>query len=200
MRALSLRFQRWACFAGLLLTVASFGGCSDYDQARSAYEGGNYAEALVLLESLARQGDTKAQYDISLMYLQGIGAKQNLQLGWSWMLKAAEGGNTTAMVELGGRFENGVDLERNSVMAFSWYRKAAAAGDPVGRYNLALMYMRGDGVPQDFVRTYAWLILSDNAGNPAARFKMADLRDDMSELEIRQGEDLAKKLEQDPKA
>ena len=144
----------------ILPLVALLAACSDYQTARRAYEVGRFTEALQLLEKLAREGDARAQYEVALMHLQGIGTPVNPMLGGEGMLAAANNGNATAMVEIGGRYENGVNAEKSTILAFTWYRRAALTGDSIGCYKLAMMYETGEGVPEDLPRAYAWYKLS----------------------------------------
>jgi TPR repeat protein len=160
--------------------------CSDYQRARSAYEGGNYQKAFELFKKLSESGDVRAEYDLSLMYLQGIGTKQDVGQGWFWMIKSADHGNTMAMVELGGRYEYGVNLDKDETQAVFWYKKAALAGSSVGHYNLAKMYIDGRGVQIDPARGYAWMVLSAQKGNPIAKAEADAYRAKLSpELQAR---------------
>lgn len=179
---------------GLLAVLSA---CSDYQKARRAYEVGQFKEALVILERLAAEGDTRAQYEVALMYLQGIGTPIEITRGGKWLLTAANNGNTSAMVEVGGRFEAGANAEKNPMMAFTWYRRAAIAGDPIGKFRLAMMYESGEAVPQDFVRAYAWYQLSNNA---AARLAVARLSRTMSPADQERAEALTKILKNNPEA
>jgi len=154
----------------VLLVSTMVVGCSDYQTARRAYEVGRFTEALEILERLADQGDSRSQYEVALMYLQGIGTKVDPLRGGQWMLAAANNGNATAMVEIGGRFENGVNAEKNTILAFTWYRRAALTGDSIGCYKSAMMYEVGSGIPQDLPRAYAWYrMASSTAGKIAAQ-------------------------------
>ena len=173
--------------------------CSDYQRARSAYEGGDYQKAFALFKKLSESGDTQAEYDLSKMYLQGIGTKQDVGQGWFWMIKAADHGNTMAMVELGGRYEYGVNLERDETQASFWFKKAALAGSSVGSYNLAKMYMDGRGVKQDPARGYAWMVISaKKGGNPIAKAEAEAYKDKLSSEQQAQCDQMVKQLEADP--
>ena len=173
--------------------------CSDYQRARSAYEGGDYQKAFKLLKKLSESGDTRAEYDLSKMYLQGIGTKQDVSQGWFWMIKAADHGNTMAMVELGGRYEYGVNLEMDETQAAFWFKKAALAGSSVGSYNLAKMYMDGRGVQQDPARGYAWLVISaQKGGNPIARAEADTYKAKLSPELQAQCDQMVKQLVADP--
>jgi TPR repeat protein len=55
----------------VLLAAVMLVACSDYQKARRAYEVGNFTEALQMLEKLAKDGDSRAQYEVALMYQIG---------------------------------------------------------------------------------------------------------------------------------
>jgi len=185
-----------------LVGVASLGltACSDYHQARRAYEVGRFTEALSLLEKLAESGDSRAQYEVALMYLQGIGTRVDPARGGYWMLAAANNGNVAAMVEIGGRFESGANVERNYLLSFTWYRRAAALGDPIAAYRLAGLYERGTGVQRDLPRAWAWYRLSRKFGNPIAIEATDRVWKLMDAIERTQAETLVDQLKANPEA
>ena len=158
--------------------------CSDYQRARSAYEAGEYTKAFQLFEKLSQAGDSQAQYDLSQMYLQGIGTSKSLEQGWVWLNRAAEKGNVQAMLELGVRYQASTSLENSEEMAFLWFQKAAMAGSPVGQYNLAHLYEAGKQTPTDLVKAYVWMSLSNKSGNPAAASEAKNLRSKLSPDEL----------------
>jgi TPR repeat protein len=178
--------------AAFAVTIA---GCSDYQTARRAYEVGKFTEALTILERLADAGEARAQYEVALMYLQGIGTKVDPLRGGQWMLAAANNGNVTAMVEIGGRFENGVNAEKNLILAFTWYRRAALAGDGIGCYKLAMLYEVGSGVPQDLPRAYAWYRM---AGSTAGKIAAQRVNQIMTPLDRERGDLLYDILKKNP--
>jgi len=186
--------------AGLSLLGLSLTGCSDYHRARRAYEVGRFTEALQILEKLADAGDAKAQYEVALMYLQGIGTRVDPARGGYWILAAANNGNVAAMVEIGGRFESGANVERNYLLSFTWYRRAAALGDPIAAYRLAGLYERGAGVQRDLPRSWAWYRLSRKFGNPVAIDSTERVWKLMDAIERVQAEDLFDKLKSNPEA
>ena len=164
-------------------------GCSDYRKARSAYEAGDYAKALQIFEQLSQAGDSQAQYDLSLMYLQGIGTNKNLEKGWTWMNRAADGGNVQAMLELAVRYQKSASLENAEQMAFLWFQRAAMAGSAAGQYNLAHLYEDGNQTPVDLVQAYVWMTLSNKSGNPMAATEAKQLRSKLSPAELEKAEE-----------
>jgi TPR repeat protein len=177
-RYTGLRIPLLLVFCGLLLA------CSDYQQARSAYAAGDYNKAFQLFQGLAESGDTKAQYDLSLMYIQGIGTKQNIEQGLVWLNRAAEKGNIEAMLELGVLYQKIDTLESAPQLALYWFEKAAMAGSAVGQYNLAHIYMEGGQIAVDLPKAYVWMSLSDATGNPVAGAEVAKLKTSLSPQEL----------------
>ncbi len=201
-RLVSKPRREWVRGLAVLAGVSSLGlglvGCSDYHRARRAYEVGRFTEALQILEKLAEGGDAKAQYEIALMYLQGIGTRVDPARGGYWMLAAANNGNVSAMVEIGGRFESGANVERNYLLSFTWYRRAAALEDPIAAYRLAGLYERGAGVQRDLSRAWAWYRLSRKFGNPIAIEATDRVWKLMDAMERVQAESLYEKLKSNP--
>ncbi len=183
-----------ACLALLLLTA-----CSDYDRARNAYEGGDYALAIQRFEVLANAGHTRAQYDLAQIYFQGIGTAKDGQRGWYWLLSAAGGGNTAAMVQLGALFESGVGADRDFAAAAQWYMRAARLGHAVAAFNLAVMFVKGLGVPKDDVAALAWFRFSVKAGCAAARERVNELERELSKDEVARAEAMSLELQRPDK-
>ena len=169
-------------------------GCSDYRQARSAYEASEYQKALQIFEQLSNAGDSQAQYDLSLMYLQGIGTNKNLEKGWTWLNRAADGGNVQAMLELAVRYQKSSSLENAEQMAFFWFQKAAMAGSAAGQYNLAHLYEDGNQTPVDLVSAYVWMTLSNKSGNPMAATEAKQLKAKLSPTELEKAEAMLSSL------
>lgn len=168
--------------------------CSDYRKARSAYEAGEYKKALQIFEQLSHAGDNQAQYDLSLMYLQGIGTSKNLEKGWTWLNRAADGGNVQAMLELAVRYQKSPSLENAEQMAFFWFQKAAMAGSAAGQYNLAHLYEDGNQTPVDLVLAYVWMTLSHKSGNPMAATEAGQLKAKLSATELEKAEAMLSSL------
>ena len=186
---------------GRLLTLAALCllvACSDYNSASRAYQIGNYPQALLEFEKLAKSGDVQAQFDLAQMYNQGIGGDANPELGWLWLLQSAKGGYAAAMLDLGMRYESGVSQKQNFIMALSWYRKAAAAGSAVACFNIATMYLLGSGVPKDMVHGYAWYVFADKLGSAAAGARLEQLDKMLIPADIARAKKVAAELVANP--
>ena len=179
-------------FVFLLATLLI--ACSDYRKARSAYEAGEYTKALYIFEQLSNAGDSQAQYDLSQMYLQGIGTNKNVEKGWVWMNRAANAGNVQAMLELAVRYQKSPALENSEQMAFMWFQKAAIAGSAAGQYNLAHLYEDGNQTPVDLLQAYVWMVLSHRSGNPIAASEAKLLKAKLSPPELEKADEMIAKL------
>ena len=85
--------------------------------------------ALVLFTLAAEQGDANAQYNLSIMYRDGISTKIDVQRSLELFTLAAEQGLAKAQFNLGAIYANGDVVERSISSAHEWFTKAAAQGD-----------------------------------------------------------------------
>jgi TPR repeat protein len=147
----TLRILVLYCFA-FLSTSAAFGADvpGDDSSALAAYESGDYAQAFLLFEPLAANGDANAQFMLGLMYANGQGVAQNFYEAAKMYRRAGNQGHIGAQVNLGSLFDECLgNGPCNSEEAANWYRRAADRGDAVAQYNLGVMYGIGRGVAED---------------------------------------------------
>lgn len=126
----------------------------------AAYQAGDVALAVKEFRAAAEKGDANCQYNLAMMYEQGIGLGKDEKEAVVWYRKAAEQGNSNAQFNLGVLYENGRGTPVDFAQANQWYRKAAAQGDPLAIGNLGMLYVRGDGVKVDKVAGVALLLQS----------------------------------------
>jgi hypothetical protein len=60
----------------------------------------NYPEALIWFEKSANQGHVEAQYNIGMMYYQGLGAPKNADIARKWLMLAEKQGDQLATKQL----------------------------------------------------------------------------------------------------
>ncbi len=146
-----------------LLGTGGFAASNPFDDARAAYERGDYVQAMKLFRQLAEQGHQWAQRRLGLMYAEGKGVPQDYQEAVKWYRLAAAQGNVPAQYSLGLAYEKGQGVPQDYQEAVKWYRLAAAQGDQFAQMNLGVMYADGTGVRQDFVRAHMWFTLATAA-------------------------------------
>ena len=110
----------------LLFSVSGVVTAGDYEGGNVAYIRGDYATAFEKLTQAAEAGDTQAQFNLGVMYGDGLGVPQDDQQAASWFRKAAEAGHTKAQVLLGLSYQTGQGVHKDIVQAHKWLNIASA--------------------------------------------------------------------------
>ena len=76
----------------------------------------------------ARIGMPEAQYEVGLMYANGVGVEQDFEQALHWIRQAAERGLSAAQYLLATRYAAGAGIERDDYKAVCWFFKAADQG------------------------------------------------------------------------
>jgi hypothetical protein len=92
----------------------------------AAYDRGDYATALRILQPLADQGVPYAQYQLGAMYEDGNGVAQSDAESARLYRLAAETGLPVAQANLAVCYEQGRGVPRDLTQALLWYTLAAA--------------------------------------------------------------------------
>ncbi len=128
-----------AKLAGLALIAALLAGFTlgltaparaGVDEGLAAYQRGDYATAIREWRPLAKQGVADAQYNLGVMYVEGLGVPQNYAKAVGWWRKAAEQGHATAQYNLGVAYHNGEGVPQDYAQAHMWYNFAASRFPP----------------------------------------------------------------------
>ena len=99
------------CIISFLIISLSSYGQSELDTAREAIEAGDYEVAYEKLLPLAEAGNPEAQYNLGVMYQEGLVVEQNYGKALKWFRKAAEQGDVQAQYNLGGISHHGYGLQ-----------------------------------------------------------------------------------------
>lgn len=152
------------------LVVAKLGTtviAGDLDNGISVTNHDNDETLLQLWRPLAEQGNSAAQHNMGIAYLNGYGVPKDEAEAERWFGLAAEQGYAPSQNTLGNRLrpqnpsETLDDVARaRAVEAASWYRKAAEQGFTRAQLSLGLMYEAGWGVPKDYVQALKWYSLA----------------------------------------
>ena len=83
------------------------------------------------LEKAAEQGNANAQTNLAILFEEGRGVAQNLEVAAEWYEKAARSvpPNTTALTKLGLMYFSGRGVGQNYTRAAELYSVAHAIGD-----------------------------------------------------------------------
>lgn len=139
--------------------------------AHKAYRQGDYATAHELWLSLAKKGNSAAQYNVGLLYQHGLGVTRHLDEAVKWYTQAAQGGDADAQVKLGDLILEGHWGTGKQSSAAKWYRLAAGQGHRGAQRQLGILLVQGKGVERNPTEAAEWLrAASDQGDSEAARW------------------------------
>ncbi|MBN1635439.1 MAG: trypsin-like peptidase domain-containing protein [Deltaproteobacteria bacterium] len=154
----SILFLFW--MAWLFVTPAAFAASTLADRFAlgwQAYEAGQFNEAFRIWESLAEQGDPRAQVNLGIMYDNGDGVPEKPDLAAKWYLAAAKQENCGAQYNLAAMYASGRGVPLDMKKAACWYQKAAQQNFAAAQHDLGMLYATGTGVPPNKDLAIQWL-------------------------------------------
>ena len=158
-----------------LVASSAWGGFRD---GKDAYDRGDYATALSVLQPLAAQGHAMGQYQLGIMYYFGYGVEEDDAEAMKWFRKAAEQGHAMAQNHLGDMYYYGYGVEEDHAEAVKWFRKAEAQGHAEAQFNLGVMYAKGYGVEEDDAEAVKWFREAAEQGHAKAQFSLGAMYSD----------------------
>ena len=129
----------------------------------------NYKRAAQWFEEAAYNGIANAQYNLGVMYHQGIGVQKNTDSAFRWYHAAAEDGHVEAQYNLGIAYIEGIGVPYDAQRAASYFENAAQGGVMEAAYNLGLIYengLLGEAKPD---RALVWYKKAADKGSPEAK-------------------------------
>jgi TPR repeat protein len=90
----------------------------------------------------ARVGAAEAQYELGLMYANGVGVEPSIEQAVHWVAQAAQRGLAAAQYLLGTRYASGIGVPQSEHQAVVWLAKAAEQGHAKAQLRLAQLYAR----------------------------------------------------------
>ena len=95
------------------------------------FVGNAWAESLEQTKVKAASGDSLAQFNMGLLYVEGQGVVQDYKEAAKWFRMAAEQGDSDAQYNLGLLYFNGQGVVQDYKLAHMWLNIAATDGDEV---------------------------------------------------------------------
>jgi len=121
----------------LLLACVSGPARAGFEEGLAAFYNFDYAGALHEWIPLAEAGDSRAQYQLALMYYRGEGLPQDYEKAALWYRRAAERGDVDAQLNLGLMFAQGIGVNQSFFEAFKWFELAALRSPSADFYEKA---------------------------------------------------------------
>lgn len=135
----------------------------------------NYEKAAEWFTEAAYGGVANAQYNLAVLYHQGLGVKQDTKKAIELYRVAANKNHPEAQYNLGIAHIEGIGADYNPEIAAHYFKKAAAGGVIEAAYNMGLIEengLLGEAQPEQAV---FWYKLAAKHGNTQAADSLAQL-------------------------
>jgi len=172
-----------------------------YKEMKNANEENDIAECI----NAALKGDSDAQFNLSIYYIQGIGVKKDFNSVIQWLSNAAVQGNKRAVNSLRGMYKekdptmiekcydlakrglaqaqamlglfymHGIAVDKDQEQGIYWQKKAAENNFGSAQCGLGFMYIEGIVVEKDIEFAFHWFEKAANNGNIDAQIALSDL-------------------------
>ena len=161
-----------AAFVALIIaTMATELLAQDFNDGVKAAQKGDFATAVKIWTPLAEKGSRVAQFNLAVIYDDGMGIPEDNAEAAKWYRKAAENGFPQAQLILGIMYVEGEGVPEDNEEGLKWLRKAAKQKDGIGadaQARIGRVYERGLGVEKDDVSAYVWFsVAAANGSNEA---------------------------------
>ena len=87
------------------------------------------------LEYCANKNDAFSQYNLAVIYRDGIGVKSDFDKAFHWFKKSANLGFSNAKANLSWFYKNGVAVKQDFSQALFWAEQAAKENNPIALNN-----------------------------------------------------------------
>ena len=121
----------------------------------------------------AEAGLAEAQFDLGVLYAQGLGVRRDLTEASNWYGKAAKQGNAEAEFALGQLYSRGWGVPRDEADAIRWFEMANSVESDGPPTDWALV--EGYGMARDPKQAAYWYQMAADLGHPEAQFNLGRL-------------------------
>ena len=152
-------------------------------EAQNAYDTGNYEEAFIIVEPLAKLNHPDAQYLLGQMYELGRGVKQDTEQALALFTAAASQGYAAAEAKLG---QIHLDSKKDYASAMSWFQKAADHGYALAYGAMGDLYAKGYGVDKSPDKAIDFYTKAASGGDAGACLKLGEIYENGGQPDMKQ--------------
>ena len=180
-------FQIFAFFLVFFcISNTGFVRADTYSRGFQALEKRDYKTALYYLSLFAANGDAKANYNLGIMYRDGLGVKKDDVQSLIHFIEAAEsrhilGNYAVGLAFLQGRGSN-VDVET----ALYYLKEATLLGHALSPVEMGRIYFEGGLTERDVVAAHFWWSVARDRNAPVAKESLNSLNQQMTEAQKEQ--------------
>lgn len=154
--------------AGIVLSSTI--GWSDTAAGLDAFKRKDYQRAYEEWKAAAESGQAEAQFDLGLLYAQGLGVHRDLTAAEQWYRKSAAQGNAEAQFALGLLYSRGWGNPRDEADAIRWLQMANSVDSEGPPMDWAPL--EGYGINRSPKEAIYWLRQAAEKGHPGAEFEL----------------------------
>ena len=156
------RSTRNVLFGTGLMLLCAWSAWADTAAGMQAFKNKEYGKAFQEWKAGADAGQAEAQFDLGVLYAQGLGVQRDMTTAERWYRKAAEQGNAEAEFALGQMYSRGWGVPRDEADALRWFQMANSpeSDGPSTEWSL----IEGYGVQQDQKQAAYWYDLAAQIG------------------------------------
>jgi uncharacterized protein len=137
-----------------------------------AFQSEDYDTALENFTQGAMIGHALAQFNLGLMYHQGIGIEPDFERAMQLYALSAQQGIAQAQFNLGLMYDRGEGTLQDYREAYYWYLQAADQGDADGQYAVGTMNFYGQGRPENYAEAMRWYQDAARQGHRDAQYNL----------------------------
>ncbi len=151
--------------------------------AYDAFLGGRYEEAIAIWLPLANDGDAAAQFNMGVMYANGLGVDRDMGVAMRWWEAAAQqlhvrAAHNLALAMLAGEPQGGAERDDDQIdytAVLRFLKIGADAGYPNSEYTLGKLYAEGVGVEEDPRRAAELFLSASIKGFARAQYNLGKI-------------------------
>ena len=151
-----------------------------------ALEKRDYKTALYYLSLFAANGDAKANYNLGIMYRDGLGVKKDDVQSLIHFIEAAENRHMLGNYAVGLAFLTGKGSDIDVETGIHYLTEAALLGHAISPVEIGSLYFRGRIVEKNFVAAHFWWSLANDRNAPSASKKLGTLLSKMTQEQKKQ--------------
>lgn len=132
----------------------------------------SYKQAIEYLEKAKDLGYTKANIQLSNMFLNGLGFRKNKKKAFKYLNQAVEANDIMAMHQLGLFYLHGVGCKKEELLAYKYFEMSSENKVPEGMYHLGSLLLEAKKMKKEFENGFFWLDKAAENGSVEAILKL----------------------------
>jgi hypothetical protein len=175
-------------------TVPESGDGEAFAAGYDAYVAGRFDEALALWLPLAEASDPRAQFNLGVLYANGLGVPRDMAIAMDWWERAARqlharAAHNLALAILANEPDRVPDAIPDYAAALRWLKIGVDAGYANSQYTMGKLTAEGLGTPADPVVAAELYLLAARQGFARAQYNLGKVYRDGTGVE--QSDDLS---------